>query len=215
MSAEDPHASQPVETAGPDPADAAAAVVLAHGRGARARGMLGLAEEFGVDDVAYLAPQAARGTWYPDRFLAPVENNEPWLSSAKELFGSVVGRAVDAGIPHERLVLGGFSQGACLATTWAAEHPRRYGGVFAFSGGLIGPEGTDFEYEGDLDGTPMFLGVSDDDPHIPLSRARETTAAFRELGADVEEQIYEGRGHGIFPEETEYVGGIVADAAGR
>lgn len=210
---QDPHGGQRVETRGPALADADAAVVLAHGRGARAQGMLGLADDLDVEGVAYLAPQAARGTWYPDRFVAPIENNEPWLSSAKALFGDVVQRAVDAGVPHERIVLGGFSQGACLTSTWAIEHPRPYGGVFMLSGGLIGPEGTDFDYEGDMAGAPVFLGVSDDDPHIPLERATETTATFRELGADVEEQIYQGRGHGVFPEEIDAVQDIVAGAA--
>jgi phospholipase/carboxylesterase len=165
--------------------------------------------------VAYLAPQAARGTWYPDRFTAPVENNEPWLSSAKRLFGSVVEDAPDAGLAHERVVLGGFSQGACLASTWAAEHARRFGGVFVLSGGLIGPPGTEFAYDGDMAGTPVFLGVSDDDPHIPVERARETTAAFRGLGADVDERIYEGKGHGVFPDEVDAVRDVVADAAER
>ncbi len=154
-----PHQGQGITTAGADLADAPAAVVLAHGRGASARGILGMADEFAVEGVAYLAPQAARNEWYPNSFLAPVEANEPGRSSGLRALDDAVGRAVEAGIPHERIVLGGFSQGACLAAEYVARNPRRYGGVIAFSGGLIGEE-LDGTYPGDLAGTPVFLGLS-------------------------------------------------------
>ena len=213
MSREDHHAGQPVERSGAPLSEADAAVVLAHGRGATARSILDVGRELGVDGVAYLAPQAARNTWYPQSFTAPTERNQPWLDSAKSFVSEVLGRAVDA-VGAEHVVLGGFSQGACLASTVAAENPRRYGGVVALSGGLIGPEGAEFDYEGEMEGTPVFLGCSDDDPHIPLERVHETAEAFEALGADVDERIYEGMGHGVIPDEVEAVREIVSDATG-
>jgi phospholipase/carboxylesterase len=196
-----PHQGQQTVTAGADLDDAAAAVVLAHGRGATARGILGLAGEFAVDGVAYLAPQAARSEWYPNSFLAPVETNEPGRSSGLRAIEDAVERAVGAGIPHERIVLGGFSQGACLATEYVARNPRRYGGVVAFSGGLIGEE-LDDEYEGDLAGTPVFLGCSDVDPHIPEERVVATRDALASMGADVDMRLYEGMGHTVNEDEV-------------
>jgi phospholipase/carboxylesterase len=204
-----PHQGQQTLTAGTDLDEAGAAVVLAHGRGASARGILGLADEIGVEGVAYLAPQAARNEWYPNSFLAPVESNEPGRSSGLRAMGDAVERAVEAGIPYERIVLGGFSQGGCLATEYAARNPRRYGGVVAFSGGLIGEE-LDDEYEGDLDGTPVFLGCSDVDPHIPAERVEATRDAFRSLGADVDMRLYQGMGHTVNQDELEAARGIIA-----
>lgn len=203
-----PHQSEPTLTAGTDLEDAEAAVVLAHGRGATARGILGMAGEFDVEGVAYLAPQAARNEWYPQSFLAPVEANEPGRSSGLRALGDAVERAVDAGIPHERIVLGGFSQGACLATEYVARSPRRYGGVIAFSGGLIG-EALDDEYPGDLEGTPVFLGCSDVDPHIPEERVVATRDAFESLGADVDMRLYEGMGHTVNQDEVSAARGII------
>lgn len=208
-----PHQGQQTLTAGTDLEAAEAAVVLAHGRGASARGILGLASEIGVGGVAYLAPQAARNEWYPNSFLAPVESNEPGRSSGLRAMGDAVERAVDAGIPHERIVLGGFSQGGCLATEYAARNPRRYGGVVAFSGGLIGEE-LDDEYQGDLDGTPVFLGCSDVDPHIPAERVEATRDAFRSLGADVDMRLYQGMGHTVNEDELESARDIVAALVG-
>ena len=210
---DDPHGNQPIETAGESLDDADAAVVLAHGRGATARGILGLSRDLGVNGVAYLAPAAARNTWYPQSFMAPTERNQPWLSSALSIFGRAVERATGS-LPRERVVVGGFSQGACLASEFAARNTGRYGGVFALSGGLIGPEGTEFDYDGSMDGTPVFVGCSDDDPHIPLERVNETAETFEALDAEVDRRIYEGMGHGINPDEVEAVRGIVADAAG-
>lgn len=210
---EGPHADQPVETVGEPLEVASAAVVLAHGRGATARGILGMSDEIGVEGVAYLAPQAARNAWYPQSFMAPVADNQPWLDSALALFGAAVERATDA-LGHERVVLGGFSQGACLASEFTARNARRYGGLFALSGGLIGPEGFEFDYDGSMDGTPVFLGCSDVDPHIPVERVHETAAVFEDLGADVDERIYEGMGHGVIPDEIEAVRRIVGDVAG-
>lgn len=202
---DDPHADQPILTAGADPADADVAVVLVHGRGATARGMLGFADEFDREGVHYVAPQAQRGTWYPNSFMAPAESNEPYYESAVAHVDRAVEQARETtGLPTEKLVLTGFSQGACLLSSYVATHPTRYGGVVLLSGGFVGPEGTDFRFEGSLDGTPVMLGVSDDDPHIPLSRAEETAEELDRMGADVRFDVYEGRGHGVFPEEVEY-----------
>jgi phospholipase/carboxylesterase len=205
-----PHQGEPTLTAGTDLEDAEAAVVLAHGRGATARGILGMAGEFDVDGVAYLAPQAARNEWYPQSFLAPVEANEPGRSSGLRALDDAVGRAVDAGVPHERIVLGGFSQGACLATEYVARNPRRYGGVIAFSGGLIGEELAE-EYPGDLAGTPVFLGCSDVDPHIPEERVVATRDALDSMGADVDMRLYEGMGHTVSQDEVSAAREIIAD----
>ncbi|MFU8869562.1 alpha/beta hydrolase [Natronococcus sp.] len=216
---DDPHGGQPIERAGADLADASAAMILVHGRGARARGMLGLAEEIDRDDVAYLAPQAARGTWYPNTFLADLESNQPHLESALGLLGDVLEEATtddgDGSVPLERTVLLGFSQGGCLATEYAARNADRYGGIVALSGGLIGPEGTPREYDGSMDGTPVFVGCGDQDPHIPVERVEETARVFEGLEADVEKRIYEGVGHTVLEDELEYVRNLVDDVVER
>ena len=209
MSGDDPHAGQPIRTAGAAPDDADAAVVLVHGRGARADGMLQFARELGRDGLHYAAPQAQRGTWYPNPFLAPVERNQPHLDSALAHVGRAVEHARSGGLPTEKVLLVGFSQGACLASEFVARDPQRYAGLVLLSGGLIGAEGTEFDHDGDVDGMPFFLGVSDDDPHIPVSRAEETVAVFERLGADVRFDEYHGRGHGIFEEEIDYLRELV------
>lgn len=214
MSAEDPHAGQPIRTAGAPPEEAAAAVVLVHGRGARADGMLQFAQEFGREGLHYAAPQARRGTWYPNSFLAPVERNQPHLGSALAHVGRAVEAAQSGGIPPEKVLLVGFSQGACLVSEFVARDPKRYAGLVLLSGGLIGAAGTEFGYDGDVDGMPFFLGVSDDDPHIPVSRAAETVDVFEGFDADVRFDEYHGRGHGIFPEEVEYLEELVATLVG-
>jgi len=204
------HQGQPVVPAGTDLGEATAGTVLVHGRGATARSIADLGREVHADGMAFLAPQAAGNEWYPNSFLAPVEANEPNLSSALEAVGDVLAEFADAGIPTERVVLAGFSQGACLASEYAARHPDRYGGVVALSGGLIGPEGTDFEYAGSLEGTPAFLGCSDVDPHIPVERVHETAAVLEELEADVTERIYEGMAHTVNEDELGFVRELVA-----
>ena len=214
MSAEDPHAGQPIRTAGAPPEEAAAAVVLVHGRGARADGMLQFAQEFGREGLHYAAPQARRGTWYPNSFLAPVERNQPHLGSALAHVGRAVEAAQSGGIPPEKVLLVGFSQGACLVSEFVARDPKRYAGLVLLSGGLIGAAGTEFGYDGDVDGMPFFLGVSDDDPHIPVSRAAETVDVFEGFDADVRFDEYHGRGHGIFPEEVEYLEELIATLVG-
>jgi len=211
MSADaDPHAGQPVEQRGAPLADAERAVVLLHGRGARARGMLQFAEDLPSEETAFLAPQASRATWYPKSFLEPTTENEPHFSSALALVGDVLDDVTDH-VPRERVLLLGFSQGACLASEFVARNPARYGGLVVFSGGLHGPEGTTWEYDGDLADTPVFLGCSDRDPHIPEERVHDTRDVFESMGADVTERIYEGMGHGVNDDELEFAAEMVAD----
>ncbi len=205
-----PHQGQPLETGGTDLADAEAAVVLTHGRGATARGMLQLADEVHREGVAFLAPQAARKTWYPNSFLEPVERNEPGRTSGLQAIRDAIGEANDADVPTERVMLVGFSQGGCLASEYVARNPRRYGGLAALSGGLIG-EKLDDEYPGDLEGTPAFLGCSDVDPHIPAERVHDTAAVLESMHADVTTRLYEGMGHGVNEDELEFVAGMIAD----
>jgi phospholipase/carboxylesterase len=204
-----PHQDQPLVTAGA-PLDAAeAAVVLVHGRGATAQSIVGMADEFYHHGVAFLAPQAARNTWYPNSFLAPVESNEPGRSSGLQAIGDAIETANGAGIPTERVMLLGFSQGACLASEYVARNPRRYGGLAVLSGGVIGPEGKEMDYEGDLEDTPVFLGCSDTDPHIPEERVHETADVFEGMGADVTTRIYERMGHGVNEDEIDHVSEMV------
>jgi predicted esterase len=196
-----PHSGQPMPRRGPSPKDARLAAILLHGRGASADDILGLADQFSAPDIAYLAPQAARSTWYPYSFLAPLQRNEPWLGSALRLIAGLTEELEQQGIPAERLVVMGFSQGACLALEFAARHPRRYAAVVAFTGGLIGPPGTPRNYAGAFSGTPILIGSSDVDPHVPLERVHESSAVFRRMGAGVDERIYPGMGHSINADE--------------
>jgi predicted esterase len=212
---DDPHAGQPVRAAG-TPLDAAnVAMVMVHGRGASAESILTLASALAMEGVAFLAPQAAGGTWYPNGFMAPIERNEPGITSGMCAIGRVVDAIADAGIPPERTLLLGFSQGACLATEYAARHTRRYAGVAGLSGGLIGPDGTPRDYPGSLDGTPVFLGCSDVDGHIPAPRVRESADVLRRLGGDVTMRLYPGMGHLVNDDEIEAVRTMLAAALGR
>jgi predicted esterase len=197
----DPHAGQPVLHVGRPPASSRLTVLLVHGRGDSAAGILGLAEELNVPDVAFLAPQAAGNTWYPFSFLTPMEKNEPHLSSALRTLARLIDTVGQQGVPPDRVVVMGFSQGGCLSLEFAARHARKYAGVVALSGGLIGPPGTPRDYAGRFDGTPVFLGCSDIDAHIPVERVRESAEVCRRLGADVDERIYPGMGHTINEDE--------------
>lgn len=200
-----PHIGDRIVGAGSPLGQAKAAMILIHGRGAPAEDILGLAGELDRPDLAYLAPQAQGYTWYPYSFMAPMEQNEPGLSSGLALIGDLLERLEQAGIPPERTILLGFSQGACLSLEYAARNARRFGGVVALSGGLIGPPGTPREYSGTLDGTPVFLGCSDRDPHIPLVRVQESTQVLERMGATVTEKIYPGMGHTVNEDEIEHV----------
>ncbi len=197
---DDPHRGSEEVWFGPGLEEAENAVVLIHGRGDSARGILALAPELQAPRTAFVAPQASGFSWYPNSFLNEVELNEPWLASALARIEAAV-TAIGAVIPGERVVLMGFSQGACLALEFAARNTRRYGGVVAFSGGLVGPDGTPRDYPGSLEGTPVFLGCSDVDPHIPVGRVHESTQVMNGLGGEVEERIYPGMGHTINEDE--------------
>lgn len=199
----DPHARQPLLTAGPPPEEAAATLVLLHGRGASAQSMLSLYNQLAIENLAAVAPQAAGSTWYPHSFLAPLESNQPYLDSALARVDSLVSDLVSRGIPTERIALLGFSQGACLTTEFVARHPRRYGAVMGLTGGLIGPPGTPRNYPGSLLGTPIFLGTSDPDPHVPFERVRETESVLTQMGAKVELRRYPGMSHTINQDELD------------
>jgi predicted esterase len=201
--ASDPHAAQPVLSAGPPPQRAAATLVMIHGRGASAESILALHDALGLEPVAALAPQAAGHTWYPQSFLAPIESNQPYLDSALRKIDTVVNDLLSQGIPAEHIAILGFSQGACLTCEYAARHPRRYGAVMALTGGLIGPPGTPRNDPGSLDGTPVFLGTSDPDPHVPFARVRETEAALAAMGAKVQLRRYPGMPHTINDDELD------------
>jgi predicted esterase len=198
----DPHESGSIRQFGSRLEEAAGAVILLHGRGGSAEDILSLASDFRFPQLAYLAPQAAGNSWYPNSFLAPLVQNEPWLTSALRKVDATVQMANDAGISSERIVIGGFSQGACLASEFVATRPRRYSGLIAFTGGLIGPLGSELKHQGDLAGTPAFLGSSDPDPHVPWQRVAESARILTGMGGAVTIKRYENRPHSIFPEEV-------------
>ena len=197
----DPHRDQPVLTFGPPLSTARVAMIMVHGRGADGQDMLRLAAELGTTDVAVLAPQAAGRTWYPYSFLSPMLDNEPGLTSGLGVLARLIESLVAQQMPYERIALLGFSQGACLSLEFAARHAQRYKAVVGLSGGLIGPLGTPRDYAGSLGGTPVFLGCSDIDAHIPLARVQESADVFRRMGAAVDERIYPGMGHTVNDDE--------------
>jgi predicted esterase len=204
-----PHQGQRVLEAGEPLATAGAAMILVHGRGASAEDIMTVGAELRFPGFAYLAPQAAGSAWYPLPFTAPLEANEPYLSSALETLAALLS-TVERTIPANRVVLLGFSQGACLTLEFAARHARRYGAVVGLSGGLIGPDGTPRDYPGDFEQTPVFLGCSDVDPHIGKDRVLEAGAVFKRLGAEVALQLYPQMAHTVSADEIESVRRIVA-----
>jgi predicted esterase len=207
-----PHASQPVLCAGAPLDEATVAVVAAHGRGTDAHDMVRLGTALGTPGVTYCAPQAAGRTWYPLRFLAPFRDNEPWLSSALDLLSTTVETLEASGLPRRRIVLLGFSQGGCLALHFGATHATRWGGLAGLSAGLIGPPGVAWDFAGALAGTPVFLGCSDRDPHIPHDRLEESARALEALGGDVTLEVYPGLGHTINERELDQVRRVIAAA---
>jgi predicted esterase len=210
-----PHEGQPVQTQGAPLEQARAAVILLHGRGGTAADMLAFSRELVAPEVAYLAPQAAENTWYPYSFLSPLEFNEPELSSALKVIETLFQRIAAARISAERVLLLGFSQGACLALEYAARHAQRYGGIAGFSGGLIGPDSAPRNYTGSLEGTPVFLGCSDNDPHIPRARVEESATILTRLGGEVTLQLYEGMGHTINRDEIRHARALINRLSGR
>jgi predicted esterase len=199
----DPHAHLPLLTVGPAPEKAAATLLLLHGRGATAQDILALWDELAIADFAAIAPQAAGQSWYPHSFLAPLEANQPYLDSALNRIDSLVTNLLARGIPSNHIAVGGFSQGACLTVEFIARNPRRYAAVIALTGGLIGPPNTPRNYPGFLAGTPIFLGTSDPDPHVPFERVKETEAVLTRMGATVELRRYPGMPHTINEDELE------------
>jgi Predicted esterase len=201
------HESQTVSRAGTELRSAKAVMVMTHGRGADANDMLGLAREIMMPGFAFLAPNAEGHTWYPYSFMAPRENNEPWLSSALSTIGKTVALAqAESGLSADKIMLLGFSQGACLSSEYALRHPLRYGGVMVLSGGLIGPPNTTWDdVAGSFENTPIFLGCSDVDPHIPKDRVIESEAVFKRLGADVTRRLYPGMPHTVNADEIDHV----------
>lgn len=206
----DPHAGQPVLVRGRPLGQGRAAMIMIHGRNAGPENILDLATALPHPDFTYLAPQAAGGTWYPFSFLADTEKNQPGITSGLSAIQRLVGEVVGKGIPRSRIILLGFSQGACLASTYAVGHAARYGGVIVYSGGLIGPPGTTWNYDGNFEGTPVFLGCSDVDPHIPAERVRESAEVLRKMGAEVTERIYSGMGHLVNEDELDFTRGIMS-----
>ena len=199
-----------VVAAGAPLGEARAAAVLVHGRGGSAEDILGLAKDFGQRVVAYLAPQAPGHTWYPLSFLAPLAQNEPHLSNALAIVGATLDRLAQEHFPPDRVALIGFSQGGCLALEYVARNAQRYGAVAGLSAGLIGPPGTPRDYAGALDGTPVFLGCSDVDSHVPLVRVNESRDVLRRLGGEVTERIYPGMGHTVNADEIGQVSALLA-----
>jgi predicted esterase len=208
-----PHAGQPVVRAGVPLAQARAAVIMVHGRGAGPSNILDLVPSIGHPDVAYLAPGAGGGTWYPKSFMAPFAENEPGISSGIAIVHALVDEVVAAGVAADRVMLLGFSQGACLTSSAAQRRPDRYGGVIVFSGGLIGPPGSTWREQGSFRATPVFFGCSDRDAHVPEARVRESAAVFERMGAAVTTRIYPGMGHLVNDDEAAFARDLLARLA--
>ena len=205
-----PHQGQQLVRAGTELPNAAGALILLHGRGGSAADILELGRSLSPAGWALLAPQAAGHTWYPYSFLAPREQNEPYLTSALEQVRSVVATSVAAGIPREKLVLAGFSQGACLGSEFVGRNAARYGGLLAFTGGLVGPLGLPLSLSGDLAGTPVLLSSGDPDPHVPRDRVAETADLMRRINGSVLLRRYPGRPHTISTDEMEVAREVLA-----
>ena len=212
-----PHAGEPVVAWGTRLGQAPVVVIMIHGRGAGPENILELAPALGQPNATYLAPRAAGNTWYPYSFMTEIAKNEPFLSSALSVVGGLVSEVEAAGIARDRIVVIGFSQGACLTTEFAIRNASRFGGFVAFSGGAIGPAGTVWAKEGadgtqmanPFDGTPFFFGCSDVDPHIPEARVRESAQVCTRMGADVTTRIYPGMGHLVNDDELVHARAIL------
>jgi phospholipase/carboxylesterase len=184
-------------------------LIMVHGRGANARDILGLASHLNVTEYALLAPEATNHTWYPYSFMANPEQNEPWLSSALDLLKELVDDVTKQGVPVENIYFLGFSQGACLALEFVARHAKKFGGVAAFTGGLIGDKINPENYSGNFNGTPIFIGTGNPDPHVPIERVNESVSILEKMNANVQLQVYEDRPHTISQEEIEVVNRMI------
>jgi phospholipase/carboxylesterase len=192
--------------------DAKKAIILIHGRGGDARGMVDLKEYLPLQDFAILAPQATNNTWYPYSFMAPASANEPWLSSAIDTVHELINEVMSSGIPAENIYLAGFSQGACLTLESAARKAQRYGAIIAFTGGLIGETIDHKNYQGDFAGTPILISSGDPDPHVPVSRVHESEAILKEMGAQLTVKLYHGRQHTITNLEVQDAATLIANS---
>jgi glyoxalase family protein len=210
-----PHADQPVVESGAPLGTGQAVVIMVHGRNAAPANILDLARRWNRPALTYLAPAAAGRTWYPHSFMADIASNEPGISSGIARLASLVERVESAGVARSQIVLCGFSQGACLASEFAIRHAGRFGGLLMFSGGAIGPPGTTWPYEGRFEGTPVFIGCSDRDDHIPETRVRETSDIFVRMGADVTLRVYPGMGHLVNDDEIAFAQGLLDTVAGQ
>ena len=201
--------SKNIIIAGTPLAEAKKALILLHGRGGSAEDILSVTEYLNVKEYALLAPQARDNSWYPYSFIAPISQNEPWLSSALDLVKETLDEITTKGISIENVCLLGFSQGACLTLEFAARNAQKYGGIVAFTGGLVGDKIHTENYKGNFEGTPVFIGSSNPDPHVPVQRVRETTGILRSMDADVTEKIYNGMGHTISEDEIKMANELV------
>ena len=204
-----PHAGQPVTAAGIPLGESPAVVIMVHGRNAGPANILDLVPVLNRPRLTYLAPAAAGRTWYPLSFMADIDQNEPGLSSALTMLEALVADVEAKGIARSRIVILGFSQGACLTSEFAVRHAARYGGIVAFTGGLIGPPGTRWNYDGRFDGTPIFQGSAAPDPHVPRSRVEESARIFSSMGARVTTKIYPGMGHTVNEDEIVHARAIL------
>ncbi|SMO72412.1 alpha/beta hydrolase [Gracilimonas mengyeensis] len=205
-----PHQGTPTAEGGVSLNEADAAMIMIHGRGATAQSIVGLSSEFEIQQkLAYRAPQANSNTWYPYSFMEPIEKNEPGLSSGLQRIHDLIVELEEAEIPKNKIYLLGFSQGACLASEYVARHPAKYAGLIALSGGLIGDSVNPDQYEGDLKGTPVFMGCSDVDPHIPKERVNTSEEVLSGLGAQVTKKLYPGMGHLVNQDEIDHINSMI------
>lgn len=200
-SPDNPHLSQPVATRGCDLESAKCVAIMVHGRYRDTNDILQVADRLDLEQVAYLAPAASGNSWYPNKFMDPVENNQPYYDYSLAIIDKLVNALKAKGFKSTQILLAGFSQGACLVTEYAVRHATHYGGIVVFTGGLGGPGGTRWEYDGDFQGTPVFLGCSDVDEWIPEHRVHETAEVMKAMGAEVEVVIYKGMEHIINDDE--------------
>jgi predicted esterase len=210
---QDPHANQAVVTIGPGVEASRAVMIMLHGRNAEPRSILELVPTIRHPGFTFLAPAASGRTWYPKSFLSETAQNEPGLSSGLRSIDRLVREVVDLGVPRRRIILLGFSQGGCLTAEYAVRHAVRYGGVVVLSGGLIGPPGTSWNRPGAFENTPIFLGCSDTDPHVPRERVDESAEVFRGMGAAVTERIYPAMGHQVNDDELAFTRAMMASVA--
>ncbi|MBT1703951.1 alpha/beta hydrolase [Chryseosolibacter indicus] len=185
------------------------ALIMLHGRGATAEDIIGLSSHLNIKDYAIIAPQATNYTWYPYSFLAPPSQNEPWLSGAITLLSEIVSDINASGIASENIYFAGFSQGACLTLEFVTRNARKWGGAVAFTGGLIGDKIYTENYKGDFEGTPVFIGTSDPDMHVPVERVYASTNILKSMNASVTEKVYANMGHTIIPDEIENANKLV------